>query len=436
MERFLPNWKFANPIDLKLASDGSIYMLEYGPLWFSGSPEAQLSRISFVAGNRTPDARIAADRTVGGLPLAVAFSADQAEDPDGDDLSYAWTIDGTVVSEAPTFSHTFERPGRFTARLTVTDPDGESATAEQAILAGNALPELSLGLKGNRMFFWENQPVSYAVTVEDEEDGTVGSGIDPSSVTVTIDYLPVGEDLVEPALGHLAMMEASQALIGKRLVEGGTCTACHQVDQASVGPAFVRVAEKYEDDAGAVEVLARKVMRGGVGVWGDIAMPAHPDLSPEEAQKMVEYVLSLGEHGRAVAGLPLQGTYDFTAHRGQQGEGQYILMASYTDRGANGVSPLTAREVVTLRPPRLQAWAFDAADGGQRFTVPEDAPGGMGGQDILLAEHGGFTRFEGIDLTGVAGITATFAVAPGYTTGGFVDVYLDDRGARRSARSR
>ena len=38
-------------------------------------------------------------------------------------------------------------------------------------------------------------------------------------------------------------------------------------------------------------MLAKKVRDGGVGVWGQIPMPANPQVSAEEATKLVNWVL-------------------------------------------------------------------------------------------------------------------------------------------------
>jgi cytochrome c len=38
--------------------------------------------------------------------------------------------------------------------------------------------------------------------------------------------------------------------------------------------------------------LAAKVMAGGGGVWGPVAMPANPQVNADEAKKLVAWVLS------------------------------------------------------------------------------------------------------------------------------------------------
>lgn len=69
------------------------------------------------------------------------------------------------------------------------------------------------------------------------------------------------------------------------------CLACHTVASKLVGPAYADVADKYKGDKAARDKLAAKVVAGGVGVWGPIPMPANPQVSLEEAKKLVDWVL-------------------------------------------------------------------------------------------------------------------------------------------------
>lgn len=80
---------------------------------------------------------------------------------------------------------------------------------------------------------------------------------------------------------------------GLDLVAKSDCFTCHKIAEASTGPSYNDVAAKYQNDPGAVDTLAEKVINGGVGKWGTVPMIAHPSLSKEDAKAMVEYVLSL-----------------------------------------------------------------------------------------------------------------------------------------------
>jgi cytochrome c len=77
------------------------------------------------------------------------------------------------------------------------------------------------------------------------------------------------------------------------LAQKNACMSCHGVDKKIVGPAFKEVAKKYEGDAAAREMLIAKVKTGGKGVWGQIPMPPSPQVKPEDAGKIIDWVLSL-----------------------------------------------------------------------------------------------------------------------------------------------
>ena len=77
------------------------------------------------------------------------------------------------------------------------------------------------------------------------------------------------------------------------LATSKNCLACHAVDKKLVGPAYKDVAAKYAGDKTAADKLATKIQKGGAGVWGVVPMPANPQVSEAEAQKLAAWVLSL-----------------------------------------------------------------------------------------------------------------------------------------------
>ena len=82
------------------------------------------------------------------------------------------------------------------------------------------------------------------------------------------------------------------ALADMALAQAKNCMACHAVDKKLVGPAYKDIAAKYKGDGTAVDRLAVKIMKGGMGVWGAIPMPANPQVSDAEAKKLAQWVLS------------------------------------------------------------------------------------------------------------------------------------------------
>jgi cytochrome c len=77
------------------------------------------------------------------------------------------------------------------------------------------------------------------------------------------------------------------------LARSKNCIACHSVDKQVLGPAYKEVAAKYAGDKEALARLTKKVREGGVGVWGQIPMPANPQVTEAEAQTLAKWVLSL-----------------------------------------------------------------------------------------------------------------------------------------------
>lgn len=80
---------------------------------------------------------------------------------------------------------------------------------------------------------------------------------------------------------------------GQALVDASDCKTCHHSINKLVGPSHTDVAKKYEFTQANVSLLAGKIINGGSGVWGEIPMSPHADVSKGDAEKMAMYVLSL-----------------------------------------------------------------------------------------------------------------------------------------------
>ena len=81
--------------------------------------------------------------------------------------------------------------------------------------------------------------------------------------------------------------------LGAALIEKNDCLTCHKLDQKVIGPAYTDVANKYTASPAVIDTLANKIIKGGSGNWGNIAMSPHPNLSMTDARDMVKYILSL-----------------------------------------------------------------------------------------------------------------------------------------------
>ena len=88
------------------------------------------------------------------------------------------------------------------------------------------------------------------------------------------------------------LLAAKPALADLKLATAKNCMACHAVDKKLVGPSYKDIAAKYTTQKDALDKLSAKVIKGGAGVWGPVPMPANSQVSPDEAKKLVGWILT------------------------------------------------------------------------------------------------------------------------------------------------
>ena len=93
-------------------------------------------------------------------------------------------------------------------------------------------------------------------------------------------------------IAALASFVAAPAFANADLAQKKSCLACHAADKKLVGPSYKDVAAKYAGQKDAVAMLAEKIQKGGVGVWGQVPMPANPQVNADEAKQLATWVLS------------------------------------------------------------------------------------------------------------------------------------------------
>ncbi len=95
------------------------------------------------------------------------------------------------------------------------------------------------------------------------------------------------------AVAAVAALASNAAFANEQLAKEKNCLACHAVDNKLVGPGYKEVAAKYKGDKSAENKLATKIQKGGSGVWGQIPMPANPQVSDAEARTLAKWILGL-----------------------------------------------------------------------------------------------------------------------------------------------
>ena len=379
IERFLPEIPYNSPLDMDFSPSGDLYLLEYGTQWGTFNEDARISRIVYNDGNRAPVVTATASQEAGALPMHIQLSSSETIDFDQDDLTFSWSVamrdTGDVMQyDEPNPSITLNRAGTYDVTLTATDPQGAAGSDVLVIVAGNAPPTIALDVADqNKSFYFPGSTFSYQTQVSDTEDGQLGEGIMPEAVTVSWEYVPSGLTPEEASrVGDLAPVASARHLRALRIMDGSDCRVCHMLDATSAGPAYQDIADRYQGEEEAVDRLTMKILQGGSGVWGETPMPAHPALSQADARALVEYVLSLSNTETAPRTVAPSGSLTTEVPSTEENQrGAFLLRASYTDRGAAGVMPITSNDVLVLRYPFIEPQNADFF-AGARFTDSRD----------------------------------------------------------------
>ena len=170
-------------VDLELGPDGALYYVSTN---YDPSPIGEVRRIAYERENRAPVAEAFATPDRGAAPLSVELDASGSIDPDpGDELTFGWDLDGDDEfddSDQATFTHDYEQPGTYQARVQVSDPLGASSRATAEIVVGSPpvpsidRPDPAFAIPANTTFEFQGSAV-------DEQDGSLPpSALDWSAV--------------------------------------------------------------------------------------------------------------------------------------------------------------------------------------------------------------------------------------------------------------
>ncbi|PKQ44480.1 ThuA domain-containing protein [Confluentibacter flavum] len=391
MEPFASDITLNALIDMEVGPDGRVYLLEYGNGWFTQNADSGLSYIQYKEGNRPPVVEgLTVDVNNGKLPLAVTVKV-EARDREKDPMTYTWDLGNgeTKQTNVPELNYTYAKAGDYKIVVEVKDDKGEAAKSEAlTIVAGNSRPELKIDIiGGNSSFFLPGSYVAYDVTVTDP-DGN--EKVNNDNIFVSVDYLEQ-IDNEEDYLGH---QEVSAAATGKALTQSMDCKACHKEAETSIGPKYIDVAEKYKNEKRAISYLQQKIVSGSSGVWGEVMMPAHPNITLDESSQIASYIMALADDGAKNQSLPAQGKVKADPKNPDQ---LMRITATYTDEGEVGAIPLTGSKSVIL-PSSTVAFKEDMKKegvGARSFN---------GGAMAILDQAKGWFELGTVDLTGVKSV--------------------------------
>ena len=274
--------------------------------------------------------------------------------------------------------------------------------------------------KGNKSFFMPGMPIEYRVLVSDKEDGP---NIDSSSIFVSVTYDVRSNDLFSS--GHQGVNSPG---IGKNLTQSLDCKGCHKEREKSIGPSYVDVSRRYKHDDNPHAYLRKKIIEGGSGAWGEVVMPAHPNLSEKDTDHIISWIMSLTEIDGRIESLPASG---IIIPPSTNPDNSLIIAASYKDGGIGHNMSLTGSDFIYLPNNIFTVEKFSHVTGFLSWTA--------GGEKMLLtpALKGSFV-VNSLDLTDVKSVHINLGHSGERTVNAAFnfEVYLDSPNGTPLGRAR
>lgn len=172
----------------------------------------------------------------------------------------------------------------------------------------NSPPVVRINVSGTGVTVPVNTTIRYSISVSDNEDGdTKYNEIVPNEILLRVSS---GADTSKEERMILHSMMASN------------CMNCHAFTSNLIGPSFSDISNRYFSSPNTAEII-KHVREGSKGIWGDIVMPTHHELSVEETGKMVKWILKFNERKNVQYYLGNEGSFRV--------EKPVVLTASYLD---------------------------------------------------------------------------------------------------------
>jgi cytochrome c len=187
----------------------------------------------------------------------------------------------------------------------------------------------------NKSKFDVTSQVHYRIKISDKEDGESEYGeIATNEVFLEVRYLPDASKVSATATADpngLATMKKSN------------CFNCHAFNGKLIAPSFYEITKRYPPTSSNIELLTKRIREGSGGLWGTASMPSHAELTNQQAEEIVTWILNNGEDPNLNYYLGIEGTFKVKKPDLIAQKSAYVLSATYSDHGG-----LTSKDVIMV----------------------------------------------------------------------------------------
>jgi cytochrome c len=187
-----------------------------------------------------------------------------------------------------------------------------------------------------------NTQVRYRIKVSDPEDGeSEYDEIAANEIFLEVRYVP---DIKNAS--NLPTADAK----GLSSMKKSNCFNCHAFNGKLIAPSFFEIATRYTPTPATIDLLSKRILEGSGGVWGTARMPTHEDLTVQETQEIVRWILKNGTDSQLNYYTGMEGTIKIKSPDGVGQKGAFVLSATYSDHGSknNPKQYLSSKDVIVL----------------------------------------------------------------------------------------
>lgn len=199
----------------------------------------------------------------------------------------------------------------------------------------NSSPKIAITSPLNNGLFSWNATIRYSIKIIDNEDGSSEyDEINAKEVLLEVCYLKDASKVKTYLAGKANMVKENKGLT---ILRNSDCFTCHASKNKLIGPSFELIAKRYPVNKNSLERLTKKVMNGSTGIWGKVAMPAHPAMKNDEIREMISWILTNNSNPNISYYPGIEGAFRTKVKTAKEkGKEILVITASYTDHGEKG----------------------------------------------------------------------------------------------------
>ncbi len=154
---------------------------------------------------------------------------------------------------------------------------------------------------GNVIYKFEPESKEFSVLPLPQPGGFLRMiDIDPTTGVLITSYANIVENVNGPR--SVLIIEPGDQVYSERFVTQSEsnaesllmtnhCYACHLQEQVSIGPPWLAIKARYQNNPSSKNQMINKIINGGVGEWGEVPMVPNQRISSQEAAVVVDWIL-------------------------------------------------------------------------------------------------------------------------------------------------